>query len=232
MREPLATALQQALDQVTPLPQTEAVLFFGTAATGQPDLHSDLDLYVILREEATWRQTTVRRYAGVEAEVHFAPARWWRRRMEERAPVILSAFATGRIIHGQADDLLVLARRLWERGPESLKKAEVARARYYLTDLAGDLADVAGGPASQVRYLGTLLLDQALEAYCRLNRLWGDKPKRRVGYVEQHDPELGRLARAFLERGEPELIQAVVDRVLAPFGGRLLTYEGKRQPVE
>lgn len=229
MGERFEAALQAALADLTAMDEVRALLFFGTAAAGQAEANSDLDLYVILRDESDWAQTTVRRYLGVEAEVHFAPARWWQQRLENRAPIALSAFATGRLVCGEAGALVALARRLWEAGPAPLGQPEVDRLRYHLTDLAGDLADVA--ERYRQRYLGALLVDQALEGYCRIHRLWGEKPKRRLAYLERHDPELGRLARGFFELGEPGLAQAVVDRVLAPVGGRLVSYEGERRPV-
>lgn len=215
----LACADLQATDGV------EGILFFGSAADGTAGPTSDLDLYVISAEGP---RISLRRYAGVEAEVHFAPRSFWQDRIAKGNVVILHAFATGHALcdhTGAVAELSAMARQRVEQGPPALTSFEVDRWRYRLTDLAKDLEDVAGQPADE-RLLGALLVQQCLEAYCALNRLWGDKAKRLLTYVERHQPELGRMARCYFAGNmDRHVVQTLVDRVLAPHGGRMGTWD-------
>lgn len=217
-------ALDMAVEELQAAPGVEGILFFGSALTGTAGPTSDLDLYVIRQTDQAEPHISLRRYAGVEAEVHFAPRSFWQCRLEKGNPVIMHAFATGQALldrSGVVAELAEQARRKVEAGPPALTSLEIDRWRYRLTDLAGDLEDVAGQPADE-RLLGAHLVQLCLEAYCALNRIWGNKPKRIIAHVERHDPELGRMARTFFAGGmDRHLAQTLVDRVLAPHGGRI-----------
>jgi predicted nucleotidyltransferase len=221
-------ALALAMENLQAQPGVAGILFFGSALTGAVGPTSDLDLYVILSEAERWTQISMRRYAGVEAEVHLASARTWRKRLEAGNAIIINAFATGQALldrTGELGELAELAKAKAAAGPQPLSAVAVDRRRYDLTDLANNLEDVAGQPAEE-RMLGATLVSLSLDAYCEFNRLWGDNPKRRLAYVERHDPELGRMVRAFFAGDlDPHLAQAVVDRVLAPHGGRIGVWE-------
>jgi hypothetical protein len=73
---------------------------------------------------------------------------------------------------------------------------------------------------------------RALEAYCELHRVWGEKPKRLIARIAQVDPTLAELTTAFYAGGmEPRAAIAIADQVLAPFGGRIYNYESSRTPI-
>lgn len=222
------TALSQALQSLQAQPDVDGILFFGSAQHGLVGPTSDLDLYVITGGEKEGTQISLRRYGGVPAEVYRGTPAAWKKLMEAGRPVVIHAFATGDALldrSGELAELSDMARKLVEAGPPALSQEAVDRWRFRLTNLANDLEDVAGWPADE-RMLGAVLVSLSLEAYCELNRLWGEGPKRRLAYVERHDAELGRMARSFFA-GELDrhLAHSVVDRVLAPFGGRMTTWE-------
>ncbi|HYF95058.1 MAG TPA: nucleotidyltransferase domain-containing protein [Symbiobacteriaceae bacterium] len=227
------SALDMAVDELQAAEGVEGILFFGSALAGTAGPTSDLDLYVIRQGERYSSHISLRRYAGVEVEVHFAPQAFWQEKLEQGNVVILHGFATGQALldrTGAVAELGTLARRKLEDGPPAPTAAEVDRWRYRLTDLDKDLEDVAGQPADE-RLLGALLVQQCLEAFCALNRLWGDKPKRLIAYVERHDPELGRMARTFFAGGmDRHLAHTLVDRVLAPHGGRIGVWDSDVGP--
>ena len=227
-------ALAQAVAALEGQPGVIGILFFGSGLTGPVGPTSDLDLYVIMEESQAWSQILLRRYAGVEAEIHLGPVSFWRSLLEEGRPVTVHAFATSQIVldrTGVLHDLTELARQKVAEGPPPLSDEAISRWRYYLTDLANDLDDVAGQPADE-RLVAARLVSLSLEAYCELNQLWGAKPKWLIPYVERHNSPLGRMVRHFYN-GEldPHLAQGILDRVLAPYGGRLSVYESPRRPV-
>lgn len=68
-------------------------------------------------------------------------------------------------------------------------------------------------------------MPQSLEAYCAIRGVWSAKANRMMHHMAAIDPDLGRDLAAFYRDGmEPQQAIAVVDRVLARFGGRLLAY--------
>jgi len=223
------TALHRAVDELTARGDVEGILLFGSALEGTAGPTSDLDLYVILAGQQERSQITLRRVAGVEAEIHLGTEPFWRRLVEGGRAVPIHAFAAGQAVvdkNGVVSGLIDLAKRKVEEGPLALTQHEIDVWRYRLSDLAGDLEDVAGQPADE-RMLGARLVTLSLEAYCALNRLWGDKPKRLINYVDRHDPGLGRMARHFFAGDlDRHLAQTIVDRVLAPHGGRIGQWDG------
>ncbi|HYG56701.1 MAG TPA: nucleotidyltransferase domain-containing protein [Symbiobacteriaceae bacterium] len=222
------SSLNLAVEDLKGQPGIDGILFFGSAQTGTAGPTSDLDLYVILGDPQAQPQISLRRYAGIDAEVHLAPAGWWRDRIEAGKAVIVHAFATGEGLvdtSGAVAELADQARARLREGPPALSQFEIDRWRYRLADLSDDLEDVAGQPADE-RLLGAMVAHHCLEAYCELHQLWGDKPKRLISYVERHDPELGRMARVFFAGDlDRHLAQRMVERVLAPFGGALGVWE-------
>jgi predicted nucleotidyltransferase len=229
------SALALALEDLQSQQGVEGILFFGSALDGTAGPTSDLDLFVILEDVQQWTQISMRRYAGVEAEVHLASGRTWQRRLETGNAIMIGAFATGQALldrSGRVAELAGLARARAAEGPEPLSALQVDQWRYRLTDLANNLEDVAGQPAEE-RMLGATLVALSLDSYCELNRLWGDNPKRRLAYVERHNPELGRMVRAYFAGDlDRHLAQAIVDRVLAPHGGRTMTWDSPVRAAE
>jgi hypothetical protein len=57
-----------------------------------------------------------------------------------------------------------------------------------------------------------------LEAYCKLNRLVPEKPKRILAQIQANDPELRALVMAYLTENAENvpLVTQIVDHVLAP----------------
>lgn len=224
--------LQAVLAEITAMPEADAVLFFGSVQRGAAQATSDLDLYVVTSGTEYWRVGRVQ--DGVEIELFFNPAPKMRERLHSGDPVAIHGFATGELLldrSGVGAELAALGRELWAAGPKPLTEWQIATWRYRLTDLAQDLEDVLG-EESTARLLAGLLVPRALEAYCELNRVWGDKPKRLVARVRELDSELAEMAADFYTRGlAPRLALAVADRVLAPFGGRIYQYESDRTSI-
>lgn len=215
---------------ITADPEVAGVLFTGSVQQGRPKETSDLDLYVVTHKDHYWRAT--RRYEGVVTELfinNVASMKWRITRPDEIAAT--AGFATGEILldrTGEMAELQAIARQRWEAGPPSLNQSQVDVVRYALTDLADDLADVADDPVAS-RVQGAALVSKAMEGFCKLNRHWGDKPKRLAAYIAERDPVLGEILAAYYGQGlSPAKAQQVVDYVLAPVGGRLTEWESEK----
>jgi len=224
-------ALASVLAELRALPETDAVLFFGSVQRGEGKATSDLDFYVVTSGQEYWRAGRV--VDGVQVELFFNPAPKMRERLEGGDAVAIHAFATGELLldcSGVCAALAARAHELWQKGPRPLSPWQEATWRYRLTDLAEDIEDVP--PRSpEARLLAGLLVPQALEALCALNRVWGDKPKRLLARIRELDPELADMAAAFYGTSDPAVAVRIADRVLEPFGGRIHTYESDRVPI-
>lgn len=223
-------ALQAALADLTADPEVVGILFTGSVQQGRPEHTSDLDLYVITHKPYYWRAT--RLYEGVETELFFnnvASMRWRITRPNEIAA--MAGFATGEILldrTGETAELQAVARARWEAGSPAPTEDEITMYRYGLHDRYDDLQDVAHDPVASKVAAGALV-QLAMEAYCKLNRHWGTKPKRLVAYVKERDPLLGVMLDDYYARGmHPKHAFEIVDYVLAPFGGRLQVWESKQ----
>lgn len=229
--EPREQALAVILAELKALPEADAVLFFGSVQRGEGQATSDLDLYVVTSGQEYWRAGRV--VDGVQVELFFNPAPKMRERLEGGDAVAIHAFATGELLldrSGVGAELAARARDLWQEGPRPLTPWQAATWRYRLTDLAQDIADVPTG-SPEALLLAGLLVPQALEAFCALNRVWADKPKRLLARIGQLDPELADMAAAFYRTSDPAIAVRVADRVLEPFGGRIDTYESDRVSI-
>lgn len=223
-------ALEAVLAELAADPEVVGVVFTGSIQQGRPAKTSDLDLYVVTHKELTWRTTQI--YHGVTAELfvnNVASMHWRITRPDEVAAC--AGFATGDVLldrTGEVAELQAIARRRWEAGPPALGDEQVSMLRYALNDLCEDLEDVEHDPVASA-VVGGALVNEAMEAYCKLNCLWGDKPKRMVAYLKKRDAALGHLLeKYFLSGHSVRQVMDIVDYVLAPVGGRLATWESKK----
>ncbi|MFZ5823790.1 MAG: nucleotidyltransferase domain-containing protein [Bacillota bacterium] len=225
-------ALDATLSELRDDPEVVGVVWTGSFQQGSPDRNSDIDLYVVTHKRLTWR--TTRRYADVTVELfvnNVASMRWRITRPGEIAAA--AGFATGEVLldrTGEVRELQAVARERWEAPAPPLTAEQVKLLRYALTDMADDLEDVEHDPVSS-RIVGAALVQQAMEAFCRLHQHHGAKHKRLHGYVAERDPLLGVMIRDYYARAmHPKTAQEIVNYVLAPVGGRLVEWESEKVP--
>jgi predicted nucleotidyltransferase len=223
-------ALNAALTDIAADHEVVGIVFTGSIQQGRPGPTSDLDLYVVTHKDHYWRDT--REYQGVKAELFIntvASMKWRITRPDEIAA--MAGFATGEILldrTGEVAALQAVAKERWEAGPQAPSPEQVDMLRYHLCDLMEDLQDVEPDPVAAC-LVGHDLVVTAIKAFCRLNRYWGDKPKRLVGYVAERDPLLGEMLRDYYGRGQhPHHALEVAEYVLAPVGGPLKLWQSSK----
>lgn len=206
------------------------ILWTGSVQQGTPDATSDIDLYVVTQKPYYYRAT--RLYEGVVTElfVNNVDSMNWRiTRPDEIAAA--AGFATGQVLldrTGVVAELQETARKRWHAPRPALTAEQEKMLRYALTDMADDLDDVAHDPVA-ARVVGAALVEQAMEAFCKIHQHHGAKPKRLYAYVAERDSILGVMLSDYYQRGmHQKLAQEIVDYVLAPVGGRLVEWESER----
>ncbi len=227
----LSAAFQRALDlsleDLQARTDVIGVLFFGSAARGEAQVGSDLDLYAITRQD---RRGNLGRTVGtVPVEVSFGSIAQWRAHLEQERPAVVHAFATGqRLVDQSAGALEALcqeARTLWARGPSPIPAAAVLRYRFHLTDVVLDLAAMPE-QSGATALLASAGMRQACEALCAIDRAWLPSMRHLLATLDATHPALATLGRQCAEAGFPATptIQ-FVDAVLARLGGRLDAYD-------
>ncbi|MBM4252111.1 MAG: nucleotidyltransferase domain-containing protein [Deltaproteobacteria bacterium] len=99
-------AVHAYVDQITAVSMPTAIYVFGSMASGQASVESDIDLLVIYPDEATARaaQTAVLRLkcpCSVAADIIFIDvAAWWQRR--RYSPLIETVQTEGKLVYGAA----------------------------------------------------------------------------------------------------------------------------------
>jgi predicted nucleotidyltransferase len=223
-------ALDAALAELTVDPEVVGIVWTGSIQQGIPDRTSDIDLYVVTHKPYYYRAT--RRYEGVITELfvnNVASMRWRITRPDQIAAA--AGFATGEVLldrTGVVAELREIARARWQAPRPALAEEQVKLLRYTLTDMADDLDDVEHDPVA-AKVVGAALVQEAMQAFCKIHRHHGAKPKRLYAYVAERDSLLGVMLRDYYERGmHPKLAQEIVDYVLASVGGRLVEWESER----
>ena len=203
----------------------------GSVVHGRATATSDLDVTVLLDETEVRRESLLHEGWPVELFVHtaasvrhFAAADRARRR-----PTMARLVATGvPLLPGDAGtDLAAECAAVLEAGPGPLPEADLAQARYALTDLLDDLAgDGSGGPGATAvavevwRCTAELLLASSAR--------WSGTGKWLVREVGALDTDLGTSYLPRLETGlraalagSAAPLTTVADEVLDRVGGRL-----------
>lgn len=221
-------AFEAVVSELRQDPEVVGILFTGSAQRGNPDATSDLDIYVVTHKPHYWRATRI--VDGIEVELFFNNVASMRWRIEKEWKTA-AGFATGEVIldrTGETAELVALAKGIWDAGPAAPTEDELLFLRYGLSDGLQDLEDVEMDPVAS-RVAGSVLVRSAMEVFCKINRYWGDKPKRLFAYVKQRDPLLGEMVADYYARGmHPKHAYEIVDYVLAPVGGRLVEWESKK----
>jgi predicted nucleotidyltransferase len=211
-------------------PGALAVIAAGSVVRGEDTALSDIDLLVVLPNEKFGKS-----YHGVsffqgwplDLFVHNENADAYFIEKEKAAgkATLCDIIVSGRVVAGDAKFVSRLrqkAQRILDRGPKKLASAEIIAARYQLTDAIEDLPR----PSMDEAYGALARLHQGLgDFYLRLNGAWGGGGKALAQILKKHDAkfeaEYERVFAAAYKNDDYRALEKLVDKVLAPVGGRL-----------
>lgn len=123
----LEAALPAARARVAATPGVYAALWCGSAARGEADAHSDLDLHALVEGDRRWRASFV--VDGVPVEVFHNPACKVRAMLAQPDHATVAMFAGGRVLlpHPDLDALVGEARARYAAGPAPRPITDAAR---------------------------------------------------------------------------------------------------------
>jgi hypothetical protein len=215
-------------------PQCAAAILAGSRANGSATPSSDYDIILLFGSlpDGAWREMTEFEGAAVELFAHdLATLSYFCREVDRPSglPVLPKMIAEGRVLAGSGTELLIQAQRLaiatLAAGPPPLDSAAIDRRRFAITDLTVALAPDRRAevqlPVCASLYLA--LADFSLRAAGERSAT-GKAIGKALAALDQDLSD--RFVAAFtslLAKGDPALVQSLVDDVLRPYGGRLRT---------
>ncbi|MBT2425153.1 nucleotidyltransferase domain-containing protein [Streptomyces sp. ISL-112] len=209
-------------------PDAQAAFLGGSVVTARRTPMSDLDIVVILRgSPAPYRASFRSGEWLVEMFVH-TEATWHSyvdREVRKRRSPLLWMCSDGILLldkDGTGAHLAAEARKLTAAGPPAASAEEIDDRRYAITDLLDDLA----GSAEQGErlFIATELVRRSAELALTAGESWNGGGKWLARRLEPTAPGLNMRLHDGLRdvlTGRIEPLEAVVDEVLEPVGGRL-----------
>ena len=213
-----------------------SVIFLaGSIIRGEATPFSDLDLVVVFDQLPTaYRESFHFQGFAVEAFVHDPETLNYFFYDVDRPsgiPSLAQMVLEGVEIpkpNGLSRSLKQLATSVIELGPPALGEEDVRKLRYNITSLTDDIRE----PRSRDELLAaaTELYEALADYYLRTNHRWSAKGKAIPRILRQADADLClRYCACFDElfaHARPEAVVALVEEILAPFGG--LLFDGHR----
>ncbi len=216
----------------------EAALLTGSYALGLQTPHSDIDVYIILSDNVSWRERGDALVDGFLIEYFANPVRQIRWYFEDEHSRnkrnTARMFLIGKALFDQTgiiETLRTEAERYMEKPFPEPDPVKVELAKYILRDALNSLKESGEMQSPGYTYLYQLTLKEALESYARflrteippaskVYRLFSDGTFRRV-YLFPDFPDgefVGLFLRAMEEVGN-ENIEALINHVLERMGG-------------
>ena len=212
-------------------PEAAVVLLAGSRVRGTATERSDFDVVLLFGRlsAGAWREMV--RWEGQDFEVfaHDPETLLYFFEEVERPsgkPALLRMVMEGEAVVGRDAGLLAAAKRMAERafeaGPMPLTPGGAEMRRYAITDVAEALRGREFGPEWVA--LGATLYGALVEFVLLANGRWTASGKAVPAALRAFDPEVEReffeAFAALFGGGGAERVQALVDAVLGPFGGR------------
>ncbi len=153
-------------------------------------------------------------------------------------PILASMVDEGIAVPGfpgtLAPEAKAMAAAVLSEGAPALSQADLDHQRYTLSSLADDLADT--GDAGERLAIAAALYSSLATFALRAAGRFGGTGKGLGRALRAHDPVLAEAISAGFEElfrtGSSKAVQAVIEEVLAPYGGRLVAGYVARAPAE
>jgi hypothetical protein len=230
------TALKGATEFVLrDFPHTMGIIAAGTILRGVPDRSSDLDIYVIHRDN--YRQRVQAFFNGVPAEIFVnAPSvieKYLQEETEEGTPITAHMLGTGFVIASGDPVVEVLIQNA---------KAELAKSppvprnlvwrRYELATLFEDAVDLSERDVATSRMILSMTVEKMLRHYFTKEGRVQPRLKDLIQELSRIAPEVGVLAKRYYQSGtyKRQLYYAshLADRVLGARG--FFEWKSDKQP--
>lgn len=210
-------------------PNCEGALLAGSVVRGESTDTSDLDIVILDSSiKNAYRESFM--YADIPIEVFIhgeTTIRGYFKSDVERARPSLPKMVSEGIFLRECDLLIKLkgeAAELLKRGPVPWGEKQIDFARYFITDLLEDFIGCTN--SNELIFITGALAEKSHEFYLRTNQQWIGQSKWILRALKNFDEdfanEFATIFDEFYMTREKEKVVQLVDRILEPFGGRLL----------
>lgn len=222
-------ALKIYIDQVSENPDVIGIIASGSYAHGKLDKHSDIDVYVILKEGVDFRERGNTWIGGVEIEYFHNPPEQIRAyfRQEGDKPHTAHIMA-----HGQCRlerdpiiaELVKEAKERLARKAKAMSDVQRELAKYGLDDKRKDYWDcLDNGDMMGARLIAAGIIEDCINLHFQLKQQFPQKKKRLMGFLQKDDPEFGRFVAEAIEascrRDEEKSLLALISHIEDRLGG-------------
>jgi predicted nucleotidyltransferase len=216
-------------------PRCSVAVLAGSVVIGRETKRSDLDLVIIDDSQAAPFRAAYYEF-GWPIEVFVITTDTYRYFLEisqdEGIPSLQRMLVQGVVLkdEGTAEAIIHEAREMLEEGPATWSQGELQLGRYHITECLDDLE----GTSSRDEALFTVnrLVQLVPEFILRSNNRWTGVGKWAIRslrmYNEGISEEFLTALEHFYQNGDKESLIRFADKVLEPFGGRLMAgfYQG------
>ncbi|TKD69992.1 nucleotidyltransferase domain-containing protein [Pseudalkalibacillus hwajinpoensis] len=228
LQEVVQTARELVLST---FPSCEAAFLAGSVVRGEATKTSDLDIVVFdLSVSTSYRESFIYKGWPVEWYVHNLESYqfFYEDDCKRARPSLPKMVSEGILLQdtGSGVRLQEEAKSLLLKGPEKWGEETIVMKRYFLTDVLDDF--IGATNRGEELFCAATLAEQLHEFVLRTNNQWIGSSKWIVLALKEYDPkfaeEFVKVFDHYYGTREKEAVILLVDRVLAPFGGRL--FEG------
>ncbi|WP_135547415.1 nucleotidyltransferase domain-containing protein [Paenibacillus cymbidii] len=159
-------------------PIVTGALVCGSYVTGNATKHSDIDVHLLLDEEADWRERGNKVVAGYLIEYFMNPPRQIRAYFQEdyhdRRKMSMVQFVTGQVLWDRTGTLQLLRREAqeWMDKPyEKMPSVRLEQLKYGLWDMQDNFHDCADRGGEELRSVYFNSLHHLFKSYCEFLHL-------------------------------------------------------------
>lgn len=226
------SVFQEVIQDIKVEDNITAILFIGKTAKVKDknfDHLNDIDLLIVYENNRPFERQ-VERIKDVPFDISYISIFDLITQVEGRSKIWVNMmmgasiyFAKNELVFGIIDRV----KDIYLNGTVKLKQEDIQFIRFTLSqkliDIENRMKDVILSS-----YLMQRLFNQAIEDYYALNAMWVPNGKNLFDNLEVVDYDLCQLSKQFIyectAKGQLEHLEKIVDHVLSPVGGRLLTW--------
>ncbi len=227
MDDHYTVALDKALTWVRKDFKPIGIIVTGSIIRGNPDLKSDLDIYVVHRE--TFRQRIQKYFDGIPCEIFVNNFKhvydYLEQEHKNNRPVTAHMISTGMVIEGEENlELQKLIRSAKEFLLKSPPLTDTKRIynRYAISMLFEDATDVKDSNTLTSTYFLNKLVSDIIDYTFLSNCIPLPRPKERIMYLESQYQDIGKLIADYYGsenfHNKYDIAKALVSRTVGEYG--------------
>ncbi|MEL6250641.1 MAG: nucleotidyltransferase domain-containing protein [Bacteroidota bacterium] len=222
-------ALKIYIDKVSQNPDVIGIIASGSYAHGKLDKHSDIDVFVIVKEGIDYRKRGNTWIGGVEIEYFFNPPEqiraYLRKEGDEPHTAHIIALGECRLERDPViAELVSEAKEKLARKASPITDLQRELEKYRLDDKRKDYWDcLDNGDMLGARLIAGSIIEDCIKIHFRLKQQFPQKRKRLMGFLQKDDPEFGRFVNEAIEascrRDEEKSLLALISHIEDRLGG-------------